>query len=207
LAVHGLEGDIRHGGNVNSYYDDPHEATGKFDFVLANPPFNVNAVDKERLKDSVGSGRRYTFALPRTDNANYLWIQLFYSALNEKGRAGFVMANSASDARSSEQDIRQQIIESRTVDVMVAVGPNLFYTVTLPCTLWFFDKGKRKTTHLACPSDQIARCLAKPGLFKGGCSLASIKLQDRIAAMLLPNWTTRLTSNSLCSPRYPIKVK
>ncbi|HWI19539.1 MAG TPA: class I SAM-dependent DNA methyltransferase [Vicinamibacterales bacterium] len=145
LAVHGLEGDIRHGGNVNSYYDDPHSATGQFDFVLANPPFNVNAVDKERLKDMVGAGRRFPFGLPRTDNANYLWIQLFYSALNTKGRAGFVMANSASDARSSEQDLRQKLIESRAVDVMVAVGPNMFYTVTLPCTLWFFDRGKAKT--------------------------------------------------------------
>ena len=142
LAVHGLEGDIRHGGNVNSYYDDPHTATGKFDFVLANPPFNVNAVDKERLKDQVGPKRRFPFGLPNTDNANYLWIQLFYSALNEKGRAGFVMANSASDARSSEQEIRQKLIESRGVDVIVAVGSNMFYTVTLPCTLWFFDKGK-----------------------------------------------------------------
>jgi type I restriction enzyme M protein len=143
--VHGLEGDIRHGGNVNSYYDDPHTATGQFDFVLANPPFNVNAVDKERLKDMVGAGRRFPFGLPRTDNANYLWIQLFYSALNAKGRAGFVMANSASDARSSEQELRQKLIEARAVDVMVAVGPNMFYTVTLPCTLWFFDKGKAKT--------------------------------------------------------------
>ncbi|MFO1418347.1 MAG: class I SAM-dependent DNA methyltransferase [Methylotetracoccus sp.] len=142
LAVHGLEGDIRHGGNVNSYYDDPHRATGQFDFVLANPPFNVNAVDKERLKDRVGPGRRYPFGLPRTDNANYLWIQLFYSSLNAHGRAGFVMANSASDARSSEQELRQQLIEARAVDVMVAVGPNMFYTVTLPCTLWFLDKGK-----------------------------------------------------------------
>ncbi|MBU4526140.1 MAG: type I restriction-modification system subunit M [Desulfomicrobium sp.] len=142
LAVHGLEGDIRHGGNVNSYYDDPHTATGQFDFVLANPPFNVNAVDKDRLKDMVGPGRRFPVGLPRSDNANYLWIQLFYSALNTTGRAGFVMANSASDARSSEQELRQKLIEARAVDVMVAVGPNMFYTVTLPCTLWFFDKGK-----------------------------------------------------------------
>jgi type I restriction enzyme M protein len=142
LAVHGLEGDIRHGGQVNSYYDDPHNATGKFDFVLANPPFNVNAVDKERLKDSVGPGRRFPFGLPRTDNANYLWIQLFYSALNDVGRAGFVMANSASDARSSELELRKQLIEARAVDVMVAVGPNMFYTVTLPVTLWFLDRGK-----------------------------------------------------------------
>ena len=145
LAVHGLEGDIRHGGNVNSYYDDPHTATGQFDFVLANPPFNVNAGDKERLKDMVGAGRRFPVGLPRTDNANYLWIQLFYSSLNATGRAGFVMANSASDARSSEQELRQKLIEARAVDVMVAVGPNMFYTVTLPCTLWFFDKGKART--------------------------------------------------------------
>jgi type I restriction enzyme M protein len=145
LAVHGLEGDIRHGGNVNSYYDDPHTSTGQFDFVLANPPFNVNVVDKERLKDMVGAGRRFPFGLPKPDNANYLWIQLFYSALNAKGRAGFVMANSASDARSSEQELRQRLIEAKAVDVMVAVGPNMFYTVTLPCTLWFLDKGKAKT--------------------------------------------------------------
>jgi len=145
LAVHGLEGDIKHGGNVNSYYDDPHNATGQFDFVLANPPFNVNAVDKERLTDMVGAGRRFPFGLPRTDNANYLWIQLFYSSLNARGRAGFVMANSASDARSSEQALRQQLIEARAVDVMVAVGPNMFYTVTLPVTLWFLDKGKANT--------------------------------------------------------------
>jgi type I restriction enzyme M protein len=149
LAVHGLEGDIRHGGNVNSYYDDPHTATGQFDFVLANPPFNVNAVDKERLKDMVGPARRFPFGLPRTDNANYLWIQVFHSALNAKGRAGFVMANSASDARSSEQEIRQKLVEARSVDVMVAVGPNMFYTVTLPCTLWFLDRGKAKRQHHA----------------------------------------------------------
>ena len=131
LAVHGLEGDIRHGGEVNSYYDDPHKAVGAFDFALANPPFNVNAVDKERLKDAVGPGRRFPFGLPRTDNANYLWIQLFYSSLNDKGRAAFVMANSASDARASELEIRKQLIQSRAVDAIVAVGPNMFYTVTL----------------------------------------------------------------------------
>ena len=145
LAVHGLEGDIRHGGEVNSYYDDPHKAVGAFDFALANPPFNVNAVDKDRLKDAVGPGRRFPFGLPRTDNANYLWIQLFYSALNDKGRAAFVMANSASDARSSEMELRKQLIEARAVDAVVAVGPNMFYTVVLPCTLWFLDRGKKKT--------------------------------------------------------------
>jgi type I restriction enzyme M protein len=139
LAMHGLEGDIR---ESNSYYDDPHESTGRFDFVLANPPFNVNAVDKERLEGEVGKDRRFPLGLPRTDNANYLWIQLFYSALNKNGRAGFVMANSASDARGSEQEIRRQLIEARSVDVMVAVGPNMFYTVTLSCTLWFLNRGK-----------------------------------------------------------------
>ncbi len=138
LAVHGLAGDIRQG---NTYYEDLHNSVGKFDFHLANPPFNVDRVDKDRLKDDP----RFPFGLPRTDNANYLWIQLFYSSLNETGRSGFVMANSASDARGSELDIRKQIIEARAVDVMVAVGSNFFYTVTLPCTLWFFDRGKRKT--------------------------------------------------------------
>jgi len=142
LAVHGLEGDIR---EAITYYDDPHDATGKFDFVLANPPFNVNAVDKERLGAEVGPGRRYPFGLPKPDNANYLWIQLFYSALNERGRAGFVMANSASDARSSELELRRTLIEDRAVDVVVAVGPNMFYTVTLPVTLWFLDRGKKKS--------------------------------------------------------------
>ena len=142
LAMHGLEGDIK---EAITYYDDLHNSTGRFDFVLANPPFNVNSVDKERLEAEVGKGRRYPFGLPRTDNGNYLWIQLFYSTLNENGRAGFVMANSASDARSSEQEIRKQLIEARAVDAIVAVGPNMFYTVTLPCTLWFLDKGKQKT--------------------------------------------------------------
>ena len=138
LAVHGLSGDIRQG---NTYYEDLHDSPGRFDFVLANPPFNVSKVDKDRLADDP----RYAFGLPRTDNANYLWIQHFHSALNENGRAGFVMANSASDARASEQDIREQLIRSGHVDVMVAIGSNFFFTVTLPCTLWFFDRGKTGT--------------------------------------------------------------
>ena len=135
LAVHGLEGDI---WQANSYYENPHKSVGGFDFVMANPPFNVDRVDKERLRDDP----RFPFGMPRTDNANYLWIQLFFSALNPSGRAGFVMANSAADARASELEIRRQIIESRAVDVMVSISPNFFYTVTLPCTLWFFDKSK-----------------------------------------------------------------
>lgn len=139
LAVHGLAGDIREG---NSYYEDLHGAPGMFDFVMANPPFNVDRVDKERLKDDT---RRFPFGMPRNDNANYLWIQLFYSSLGVKGRAGFVMANSASDARQSELEIRKQLIHAGAVDVMLTVGSNFFYTVTLPCTLWFLDKGKAGT--------------------------------------------------------------
>ena len=138
LAVHGLEGRIR---QANSYYGDPRRSLGKFDFVMANPPFNVNKVDMERIKNSP----RFPFGMPRVDNANYLWIQMFLSALNTTGRAGFVMANSAADARASELEIRRQIIESRAVDVMVSISSNFFYTVTLPCTLWFFDKSKRES--------------------------------------------------------------
>lgn len=138
LAVHGLAGDIRQG---NTYYEDLHNCVGKFDFVMANPPFNVDRVDKDRIKDDP----RFPFGMPRTDNANYLWIQNFYSALNETGRAGFVMANSAADARASELDIRQKLVEDKAVDVVVSVGSNFFYTVTLPCTLWFLDKGKKTT--------------------------------------------------------------
>jgi type I restriction enzyme M protein len=138
LAVHGLSGDIKDG---NTYYLDRHDSLGKFDFLMANPPFNVNGVDKERLKDDP----RFPFGQPKTDNGNYLWIQVFYSALNGTGRSGFVMANSAGDARGSELEIRQKMLEDRAVDVMISVGPNFFYTVTLPCTLWFLDRGKKKT--------------------------------------------------------------
>jgi type I restriction enzyme M protein len=138
LAVHGLAGDIR---EANTYYEDLHKSVGTFDFVMANPPFNVNKVDKAKLKDDP----RYPFGIPKPDNANYLWIQLFYSALNKKGRAGFVMANSVSDARGSELEIRRKLIQDRCVDVIVSVGTNFFYTVTLPVTLWFLDRGKKYT--------------------------------------------------------------
>lgn len=138
LAVHGLSGDIR---QSNTYYEDPHRSVGKFDFVMANPPFNVDKVDKERIKNDP----RYPFELPKADNANYLWIQVFYSALNATGRAGFVMANSAGDARGSELDIRRRLLKTGAMDVMVSVGSNFFYTVVLPCTLWFLDRGKSKT--------------------------------------------------------------
>jgi type I restriction enzyme M protein len=109
-------------------------------------------LDKERLEGDVGKGHLFPFGLPRSDNANYLWIQLFYSTLSEKGRAGFVMANSASDARSSEQELRRQLIEDQAVDVVVAVGPNMFYTVTLPVTLWVLDRAKKLHVPTSCSS-------------------------------------------------------
>jgi type I restriction enzyme M protein len=143
LAIHGLSGEIQEG---NSYYEDRHESLGKFDFVMANPPFNVDRIDKAKLIDD----ERFP-DLPKADNGNYIWIQMFASALNETGRAGFVMANSASDARHSEAEIRRKLIEDQLVDVMVAVGPNFFYSVTLPVTLWFLDRGKRDSER----ADQI----------------------------------------------------
>lgn len=151
LAVHGLAGDIR---KANTYYEDLHSSTGKFDFVMANPPFNVDKVDKDRLKDDP----RFPLGMPKVDNANYLWIQIFFSSLNETGRAGFIMANSASDARASELELRKKLIAEREVDVMVAIGPNMFYTVTLPCLLWFLDRGKKKTPR----QDQVLFLDARP---------------------------------------------
>lgn len=138
LAVHGLEGDIQ---RAITYYEDPHALVGEADYVMANPPFNVDGVDKDKL----AGDPRFSFGIPNPDNANYLWIQAFYAALNDGGRAGFVMANSAGDAGHSEKEIRRQLIESGAVDVMVAIGTNFFYTVTLPVTLWFLDKGKAGT--------------------------------------------------------------
>ncbi len=139
LAIHGIEGKII---ETNSFYSDPHNLVGKCDFVMANPPFNVNKIDKD--KDYVKNDLRLPFGLPKADNGNYLWMQYFHSYLNEHGRAGFVMASSATDAGHSEKLIRQKLIESGDVDCIVSVGNNFFYTRSLPCHLWFYDKGKRK---------------------------------------------------------------
>ena len=142
LAVHGLSGDIR---EANSYYDDAHKLIGRFDFVMANPPFNQSEVDRAKLVNDAGKvDARFPIGLPTVNNANYLWINLFYAALNSTGRAGFVMANSASDAGGSERELRKTLIETGAVDCIVAIGPNMFLTVTLPVTLWFLDKRKAK---------------------------------------------------------------
>jgi type I restriction enzyme M protein len=161
LAVNGLNGDIK---NVNSYYDDPFEIDkfinenghGEFDYVMANPPFNVSDVVEEKITNATRfnfyglpakpskstSTNKNKQKLTTIGNANYLWANLFGSSLNKKGRAGFVMANSASDARGVEQEVRENIIKKGMVDVIVAVSSNFFISVTLPITLWFFDKGK-----------------------------------------------------------------
>ena len=138
LAVHGLEGHV---SQSNTYYEDPFKSVGQFDYVMANPPFNVNKIDKSKLEGD----RRFPFGMPKADNGNYIWIQVFYSALNDMGRAGFVMANSAADAGGSELAIRKKLFAEKAVDVIVTVGPNFFYTVTLPVTLWFLDRGKGRT--------------------------------------------------------------
>lgn len=143
LAVHGLEGNILEG---NTFYEDKHDLVSGADFVMANPPFNVDGVDK--AKDAVKKDPRLVLEgkvnLPKNDNANYLWIQYFYNYLKPTGRAGFVMASSASDAGHSERDIRERLVKTGAVDVMMAIGNNFFYTRSLPCTLWFFDRAKEK---------------------------------------------------------------
>jgi type I restriction enzyme M protein len=137
MTVHGLDGMIMEG---NTFYEDKHSLAGKCDFVMANPPFNVDGVDKDA--DFVKNDQRLPFGFPRNDNANYLWIQYFYGYLNATGRAGFVMASSASDAGHSEKEIRRKLVKTGAVDVMVAIGTKFFYTRSLPCTLWFFDREK-----------------------------------------------------------------
>jgi len=138
LAIHGIEGKIL---EDNSYYCDSHNLIGKCDFVMANPPFNVDKIDKKR--DFVKEDPRLPFGTPNSDNGNYMWIQYFHSYLNDNGRAGFVMASSATDAGSSEKLIRQQLIETGDVEAIVSISNNFFYTRSLPCHVWFFNKNKK----------------------------------------------------------------
>jgi type I restriction enzyme M protein len=141
LAVHGLEGKI---AEAITYYQDEHTLTGKCDFVMANPPFNVDLVDAERIKGDP----RLPFGLPgvnkakKVSNGNYLWISYFWSYLSEKGRAGFVMSSQASSAGHGEKDVRQKIVETGDVDVIISIRSNFFYTRTVPCELWHFDRAK-----------------------------------------------------------------
>lgn len=144
MAVHGLTGVIKSGDEANTFYHDAHNLNGCCDYVMANPPFNVDKVKSE----SAQSAGRLPFGLPGVNkakeigNANYLWVSYFYSYLNEHGRAGFVMASSATDSQGKDKDIREKLIQTGHVDVMMSVGNNFFYTKSLPCSLWFLDKGK-----------------------------------------------------------------
>ena len=144
MAVHGLTGVIKSGDEANTFYHDAHSLAGCCDYVMANPPFSVDKVKAESCQNA----GRLPFGLPAVNknkefgNANYLWISYFYAYLNEQGRAGFVMASSATDSQGKDKDIREQLVQTGHVDVMISVGNNFFYTKSLPCTLWFFDKGK-----------------------------------------------------------------
>ena len=146
LAVHGLQGSIWAGNEAITYYKDPHDLAGKCDFVMANPPFNVDEVDAEKVKGD----KRLPFGLPgvnkakKVSNANYLWLQYFYSYLNENGRAGVVMSSQASSAGRDEAKVRQKLVETGAVDVMIDIRSNFFYTRTVPCQLWFFDRAKER---------------------------------------------------------------
>ena len=146
MAVHGLNGKIVSGDEANSFYHDAYNLEGKCDYVMANPPFNVDKVKSE----SAWAAGRLPFGLPGVNakskeigNANYLWISYFHAYLNDHGRAGFVMASSATDSANKDRDIREKLVRTGDVDVMVSVGNNFFYTLSLPCSLWFFDKAKR----------------------------------------------------------------
>ncbi len=147
MAVHGLNGKIISGDEANSFYHDAHNLAGKCDYVMANPPFNVDKVKAE----SASAAGRLPFGLPGVNaktkeigNANYLWISYFYAYLNDHGRAGFVMASSATDSANKDKEIREKLVNTGDVDVMVSVGNNFFYTLSLPCSLWFFDRNKNE---------------------------------------------------------------
>ena len=147
MAVHGLAGVIKSGDEANTFYHDAHNLAGCCDYVMANPPFNVDKVKSE----SASAAGRLPFGLPSVNkkkevgNANYLWISYFYAYLNEKGRAGFVMASSATDSQGKDKEIREKLIRTGHVDVIIRVANNFFYAKSLPCSLWFFDKGKAES--------------------------------------------------------------
>lgn len=146
MAVHGLTGVIKSGDDANTFYHDAHNLAGSCNYVMANPPFNVDKVKSE----SAQAAGRLPFGIPGVNkagefgNANYLWISYFYAYLNETGRAGFVMASSATDSAGKDKNIREKLVQTGNVDVMISVGNNFFYTKSLPCTLWFFDRGKKE---------------------------------------------------------------
>jgi type I restriction enzyme M protein len=146
MAVHGLNAKIKSGDEANSFYHDAHNLEGSCDYVMANPPFNVDKVKAE----STQNAGRLPFGLPgvnqkkEVSNANYLWISYFYAYLNDSGRAGFVMAASATDSGNKDREIRKQLIQTGHVDCLMSVANNFFYKVSLPCSLWFFDKGKKE---------------------------------------------------------------
>lgn len=146
MAVHGLTGVIKSGDEANTFYHDAHNLDGCCDYVMANPPFNVDKVKAESCENA----KRLPFGMPginknkEVGNGNYLWISYFYSYLNENGRAGFVMASSATDSQGKDKDIRKKLVETGHVDAMISVGNNFFYTKSLPCSLWFLDKGKKE---------------------------------------------------------------
>lgn len=146
MAVHGLTGVIKSGDDANTFYHDAHNLAGTCNYVMANPPFNVDKVKAE----SAQAAGRLPFGIPGVNkagefgNANYLWISYFYAYLNETGRAGFVMASSATDSAGKDKNIREKLVQTGNVDVMISVGNNFFYTKSLPCTLWFFDRGKKE---------------------------------------------------------------
>lgn len=185
LAVHGLQGTIRAGNEAITYYKDPHELVGKCDFVMANPPFNVDEVDAEKVKGD----KRLPFGLPgvnkakKVSNANYLWLSYFYSYLNETGRAGVVMSSQASSAGRDEATVRQKLVETGAVDVMIDIRGNFFYTRGVPCQLWFFDRAK---VHDEARRDQVLMLDARSIFRKVSRSVCdfSPEQQKNIAAIV-----------------------
>ena len=181
LAVHGLEGDIK---KAITYYEDPHELAGKADYVMANPPFNVDEIDADKVK----SDPRLPFGLPgvskgagpkgkkakdrkgKVSNGNYIWISYFYGYLNEKGRAGFVMSSQASSAGRDEAKVRRKLIETGDVDIMIAIRSNFFYTRAVPCELWFLNRDKPGHHPPPPPTHERRGCGMKYEIFRGRLS-------------------------------------